>query len=108
MTGGAARHAEGMPTRLFCAGHPLGHAPFLPDARKRRVSAQQSDGTRVPYSTTAGRLPAPGGRETSSRAWPGSPWDLTVPGVAFRHPRAAICVPVRALAAHSDSGMRGA
>jgi hypothetical protein len=24
----------------FCAGHPLGHAPFLPDARKPRVSAR--------------------------------------------------------------------
>ncbi len=69
-----------------------------PPAGNRRRGAT---GTRVPYRQPRS-LAAPGGRETSS-----GPLrvlrDLAVPGVALRHPRAAICVPLQALASRSPN-----
>src|SRR5436309_319670 len=57
------------------------------------------DGTRVPIRQPRG-LAAPGGCGSllESLAALG---DLTVPGVAFRHPRSAICVPGHPLASRS-------
>ena len=59
------------------------HAPSVPGRR-----AGGATGTRVPYSATRGPVHQP--QETRAGLL-GEPlralWDLTVPGVAFRHPR---------------------
>jgi hypothetical protein len=79
------------------AGHPRVQR-WWPDARTTQVSALKSaTGTRAPYSATAGRVTAPGDPRGPPRGLVG-PQDLTVPGVAFRHPRSAISVPGRTLA----------
>jgi hypothetical protein len=84
-----ARHTFGGPCR-----RPSTHAtPVSPDSRAPQVSAH-NNGTRVPTRQPRS-VAAPGG---PSRSPLGSPCGLAGPhgpGVAFRHPRSAICVPVR-------------
>ena len=75
---------------------------------------QHKDGTRVPYSATVGRLPAPGGHDASSRARPGSPWDLTIPKGCLPAPACGVlcpgpgfgCLPMFRLPGEHNDSMR--
>ena len=71
----------------------MAHAPSFPRGRPRGAT-----GTRVPTRQPRGGRAAPGDPNGTSLGAPCRAPGPHGPGVAFRHPRSAICVPLQAAA----------